>query len=100
MPGGQPVPGYPRQNPYGYQAQDQIAAILLSIPPIVCFILGFVTNLIAILLLIGYFGYEPAKDSRRGWATAWGMISSGALGLLMFVLSIVLSFSHPLPGKH
>jgi len=78
---------YPRPN-----QQDGFSSFMLAIPPFVCFIIGFFTNLIAIGFLVVYFAYEPCKDSKRGWAVACGMISWVLLGVLWFLAHIGLLF--------
>lgn len=83
FPGSQPPPnqtqafGPYQHHPYASgPPKDGLATFLLGLPPAICFILGFFFNMIAIFLIVCYFGYAPSRDHQRGWAAAYGMIAS------------------------
>jgi len=102
FPGGQgdpgkqpptPIPPF-QQNPYAAyprqgNSQDVIASLLNGLPAFACFLIGFFTNLLAIALLVGYFGYAPARDPRKGWATAFGMMTPMAFWFLFVLITMI-----------
>ncbi len=93
-----PIPPY-QQNPYAAyprtgNTNDSIINLLRGIPVAVCFIIGFFIHILGILLIVGYFGLEGAKDHQKGWATVWGMVTPVALTILYFVVMFGMLVFH------
>ena len=64
-------------------------AFLLGLPPFVCFFLGFFVHVVALVLVVLYFGNPPTKSPQLGWATLWGVFASIAFMILFFMFMML-----------
>lgn len=79
---------YPRgysQSPF----MDTVTQILRSLPTVVCFLIGFFTNLFAIILMVMYFGYAPTRDTAKGVATVIGFATPMIFWMLFLALTAI-----------
>ena len=74
------------------RASFDLNAFLLSLPPIVCFMLGFFFSVGAIVLVYYYFWNPPTVSPARGWATVWGILASFAVGCCLAFVIIAPAF--------
>lgn len=84
----QPQSPYPR----GYQQgtlMNSVIGVLRDLPSFVCFLIGFFTNMLAIILMVFYFGYAPTKDYQKGWATVYGFLTPMVLWMLFLGITML-----------
>ena len=78
-----PYPGMPYRR-------DGLADLLLGLPTWAVFVISFFVPILGILMIVGYYGYAPARDPERGKMAIFGVVAPFLLTTCIFGFLILM----------